>query len=153
MTVAAQVGKAIPPGGRDFSLLPRSAPGCGGEVWSDEVPVGRRDMVCAATLRRQMFGGKLFTGFRGDNGPDGNIPSEPRVAPRLQRLESAEAALLHILQRIIKSLFPGILSRHSPQRIRQLHKPGFCVCWRASCTPCYAIPIWVLPCINSPECL
>ena len=40
---------------------------------------GRRDMVCPATLRRQLFGGKLFTGFRGENGPEGNSSSEPRV--------------------------------------------------------------------------
>ena len=38
MAVAAAVGKAILPGGRDFLLLPRSTPGSGGEERSDEVP-------------------------------------------------------------------------------------------------------------------
>jgi len=38
MAVAAQVGKAILPGGGVFLLLPCSTPGSGGEERSDEVP-------------------------------------------------------------------------------------------------------------------
>jgi len=38
MAVAAPVGKAILPGGRNFLLFPRSSPGSGGEERSDEAP-------------------------------------------------------------------------------------------------------------------